>query len=181
MTSKKQNRRIIFVVLASILFVTLACRIEPPKIIMDEATATPEPVVYITAIVTEIITPTPLPVTPTVPPTPTTPPSPTPTWDPLSAAIYYPLKDCVASRLHVGDKAMVTYGGGPNGIRYGTDVHYDTVLTYAQEGQILEITGGPYCSYGWIVWKVLTADGIIGFTPEGDGNNYWLIPIAPRP
>ena len=181
MSQKKQRRSVFLMILASLLFVTLACRIEPPKLVLqEEATATTQPVLVMTAVITEIITPTPIPVTPTLPPTATPPPSPTPTWDPMSAPIYYPLNDCVASRLHVGDKAMVTYGGGPNGIRYGMDMHNDTILTSAAEGQILEITAGPWCSYGWIVWMVRTVDGIVGYTPEGDGSSYWLVPTAPR-
>ncbi len=178
MKLNNRNRGVFFAVVASLLFSMLACRIEPPKLIMDEEKQeATQPIAVITAIITEVITPTPAPVTPTSPPTATPEPTLTPTWDPLSAPIYYPLKDCVASRLHVGDQAMVTYGGGPNGIRYGPDVHYDTVIAYAQEGQVVEITAGPWCSHGWIVWMVRTADGLVGFTPEGDGNSYWLLPV----
>jgi hypothetical protein len=145
----------------------------PPK----ASTATPL-IVEVTQIVTEIIPPTPLPETPKPTKTATLePPTVTPTWDPLSAPIYYPLKDCVASRLHVGDKAMVSYVGGANGIRYGQDMAQDTVIAYAQPGAILEIVTGPYCSQGWIVWFVRTADGTVGFTPEGDGEEYWLLPV----
>ncbi len=178
MKQKNQRRRVFVAVLISLLLTILACRVEPPKIIMEEEKLeATQPAVFITAVITEVITPTPAPVTPTPPPTATPEPTPSPTWDPLSAPIYYPLKDCIASRLHVGDQAMVTYGGGPNGIRYGQDIHYDTVLTYADEGQILEIVGGPWCSHGWLVWMVRTADGIVGYTPEGDGNSYWLLPV----
>lgn len=174
MSKPYQQRRVFIAILTSMLFIALtACQAAPQPTIEET-----KPVeIVITAVVTEVITPTPVPVTPTLPPTATPEPSPTPTWDPLSAPIYYPLQDCVASRLHVGDKAMVTYGGGPNGIRYGMDVHFDTVVTYAQEGQVLDITGGPWCSHGWIVWMVRTADGFVGYTPEGDGNSYWLLPV----
>lgn len=178
MNPKNQHRRVFFAILMSLMLASLACRIEPPKIVFTEETQeVTQPIAVITAVITEVITPTPAPVTPTIPPTATSAPTATPTFDPLSAPIYYPLEDCVASRLHVGDQAMVTYGGGPNGIRYGLDIHYDTVVTYAEEGQILEIVAGPWCSQGWIVWMVRTADGIVGYTPEGDGNSYWLMPV----
>jgi hypothetical protein len=143
-----------------------------------EAPSATPPIVEVTQIVTEIIPPTPVPETPK--PTKTATPEPatiTPTWDPLSAPIYYPIKDCIASRLHVGDKAMVSYVGGANGIRYGQDISQDTIIAYAQPGAILEIVTGPYCSRGWIVWFVRMADGTVGFTPEGDGNEYWLLPV----
>ncbi len=134
-------------------------------------------VVVITQIVTQIIPPTPVPMTATPVPTDTpVVPTATPTFDPLSAPIYYPLEDCVASRLHIGDFAMVSYVGGANGIRYGRDLAEATVFAYAQPGDILEIVNGPWCSRGWLVWMVRTADGNVGYTPEGDGNSYWLLP-----
>jgi hypothetical protein len=135
------------------------------------------PVIIITQVVTEVIPPTPLPATPTRAPT-NTPfvPTPTPTYDPYKAPIYYPLDNCVASRLHIGDLAMVSLNGQASAIRYGTDLHNDTILTYAQPGAILEIVDGPYCNSGWLVWYVRTADGTTGYTPEGNGNEYWLFP-----
>jgi hypothetical protein len=137
-------------------------------------------VVVVTNVVTQVITPTPLPVTPTLVPTKAPVlPTPTATYDPLSAPIYYPLKDCVASRLHVGDIASVSIGGSPNGIRFGTDLQNDTVIAYAKPGSKLEIVNGPYCNSGWIVWFVRMGDGTTGYTPEGDGNNYWLFPTRP--
>ncbi len=144
-----------------------------------EQSATP-PIIVLTEVVTEIVMPTPLPVTPTPPPTNTAlPPTVTPTWDPLSAPIYYPLEDCVASRLHVGEQAMVSLVGGPNGIRYGRDINYDTIVGYAQPGDKLDIVNGPWCSHGWLIWQVRANNGVVGFTPEGNGDEYWLLPVGP--
>jgi hypothetical protein len=157
------------------LFVLLPACIQAPA--APTQVNTPA-VIVVTQVITEIIPPTPVPATPTYTPAPTRePPTPTPTWDPLSAPIYYPLEDCVASRLHVGDKAQVSLVGGANGIRYGRDLYYDTVVAYAQPGSVLEIENGPWCSHGWIVWFVRTADGTVGYTPEGNGNEYWLWPM----
>ncbi len=152
----------------------------------NQAGSTPQIVaqtVVVTQVVTQVILPTDTPPSvitttpePTITPVPLTA---APTYDPYSAPIYYPLPDCVASRLHRGDKAFVTFGGGPNAIRYGTDLHNDTVLGYAQEGEVLEIVDGPYCNSGWIVWMVRTASGVVGYTPEGSGNEYWLLPVGP--
>jgi hypothetical protein len=163
----------LLLVVISLHLALAACGTSPAA----EATATPQ-VIYVTQVVTQIIPPTPVPPTATPPPT-ETPLPPTPTFDPLSAPIYYPLADCVASRLHVGDRAMVSLQGGPNGIRYGRDLAEGTVIAEAQPGAILEIVNGPYCSRGWIVWFVRTSDGVEGFTPEGNGNEYWLLPTAP--
>jgi hypothetical protein len=38
------------------------------------------------------------------------------------------------------------------------------------------IIDGPYCYENWIVWQVDTDGGLQGFTPEGNGDEYWLIP-----
>jgi hypothetical protein len=175
MPGKNKKVRGLLVVMLGLHLALAACATNPAT----APTATP-PVIYVTQIVTQIIPPTPVPMTPTPLPTETpAPPSPTPTFDPLTAEIYYPLEGCVASRLHVGDKAMVSLVGGPNGIRYGRDLSEATVIGYAQPGAILDIVNGPWCSRGWIVWFVRTGDGTEGFTPEGDGNEYWLLPVAP--
>lgn len=156
-----------------IALLAAGCR---PAAVQSPELVTPQ-VVIITQVVTQIIPPTPVPMTATPAPTDTpVVPTATPTFDALSAPIYYPLEGCVASRLHIGDFAMVSYYGGPNGIRYGRDLAESTVFAYAQPGDILEITNGPWCSRGWLVWMVRTADGNVGYTPEGDGNTYWLLP-----
>ena len=160
----------------SLFLSSIACKIEAPKIIWEETyTVTPD-VQIRTQVITQIVTPSPLP-TSTPKPTPTPQPTSTPTWDPMSVPIYYPLADCVASRLHVGDKAMVSLVGGANGIRYGSDLRQDTIIAYADPGDTLSIIAGPWCSYGWLVWKVRTADGVDGFTPEGNGSEYWILPL----
>jgi hypothetical protein len=176
MTQKKQKMRILLA-LVSLHLALVACSLQG-------AAPTPQvvtpPVFVITQVVTEIVPPTPAAVTPTLVPTATqAPPTLTPTFNPLNAPIYYPLADCVASRLHIGDKATVSLQGGANGIRYGRDLSESTVFAYAQPGATLEIVNGPWCSRGWIVWFVRTTDGSVGYTPEGDGNNYWLLPTAP--
>jgi hypothetical protein len=173
MTGKIKKVHRLFLVILSLYLALVACVAAPAV----SPTATSQ-VIYVTQVITQIIPPTPVPATPTPPPTETQLP-PTPTWDPISAPIYYPLADCVASRLHVGDRAMVSLVGGPNGIRYGRDLSESTVFAYAQPGSTLEIVNGPWCSQGWLVWFVRTADGAEGFTPEGNGNEYWLLPTRP--
>lgn len=157
-----------------ILLTSLACKVS----LFPGSSAPPTlpPTKIITMVVTKVMTPTFTP-KPTNTPLPTSTPEPTSTYDPYSVTIYYPLEDCAASRLHIGDKAFVAYGGRPNAIRYGADLHYDTVIGYAYQGEVVEIVDGPFCSYGWIEWMVKTDGGLVGYTPEGDGNNYWLLPV----
>jgi len=162
------------ILLFGLLIITLGCLFVGAQ---NPTVSSPSPTVSLaTQIVTEVIPPTSTPtsIPSTLVSTPTS--IATATFDPFSEGIYYPIKDCVASRLHVGDRAVVTIGGGPNAIRYGSDLHNDTIMGYAQEGERMLIVDGPWCSYGWLVWMVQTDSGLTGFTPEGDGNEYWLLP-----
>lgn len=174
LNTKKQ----VATILAVLLLASIACRVEMPRIVFEESpTPIQIPTEVITQVITEIVTPTPLPVSPTPEPSLTPEPSVSPTFDPLAAPIYYPLPNCVASRLRIGDQAMVSHVGGPNGIRYGLDLQYDTVVYWAQPGEFLTILDGPWCSHGWIVWFVETLSGLKGYTPEGNGESYWLLPV----
>lgn len=181
MQAQNHRRRLrkwqFLLLLSSLFLLTLACRVEAPRLILEESPTAP-PVVIITQVLTQMITPTP---EPTSTPRPSDTPEATlaPTFDPLSVPIYYPLANCAASRLRVGDYAVVSLLGGANGIRSGSDLRTDVVEYYAQPGERLKIVGGPVCSYGWIVWLVETGSGYRGFTPEGNGNEYWLFPVQP--
>lgn len=92
---------------------------------------------------------------------------------------YYPLEDCVASRLYVGDRAYVSLGGGSNGIRTEPDTHpADNIIYRAPSGEGMWIIDGPVCNYGWILWKVETDTRHVGWTPETkDGVEFWLVPV----
>ena len=91
--------------------------------------------------------------------------------------IYRPISDCAPSRLRIGDTIYVSYGGTPNGIRSEPDVHPDNIFYRAVQGEQLRIIGGPACSWGWILWEVRTIHGQVGWTPESDGDEFWLVPI----
>ena len=91
---------------------------------------------------------------------------------------YYPIKDCAHSRLYVGDRAIVSLGGGSNGIRTEPDTHpSDNIIYRAPQGEGLWIIDGPECNWGWILWKVSTDTGYVGWTPESKGDEFWLTPI----
>jgi hypothetical protein len=161
-------------ILSLFLVMTIACVTTAPAAPTQEIPKT----ILVTQMVTQVvITPTPE-ATETPIPTFTPLPSPTATatFNPYAVPIYYPLKDCVASRLHVGDVAMVSPGGTANGIRFGLDLSEENIVDYAQPGTLFVIIGGPYCSRGWIVWEIQMKNGLIGYTPEGNGSEYWLLP-----
>lgn len=179
MANNIRKKQVYLIILMSLLLSLIACRIEAPRIVLEES-PTPVPTKIITQIITQIIVPTVSEPETTPAPPESIEPTMTPTWDPLSAPIYYPLDNCVASRLHIGDIAMVSLVGGNNAIRTNIDITIDSnIVTYAKPGETVTIISGPSCSSGFIMWFVETKDGFRGFTPEGNGNEYWLWPTAP--
>lgn len=88
---------------------------------------------------------------------------------------YCPLRDCACSYLRAGDYVKVS-DSGPNAIRSDPDLHpADNIIYRAPSGSGMQIIEGPFCSWGWLVWKVRTDNGIEGYTPESDGTHRWLI------
>jgi hypothetical protein len=139
-----------------------------------------QPKIVITQFITQVVA------------TPTITPTPEPTevvkeavpvyssgWDPFSVPIYYPLRGCVASRLHEGDVAFVANGAGTLGIHYSKDTRESPIFRRLESGEAIDIVKGPWCDSGFVIWKVASADGYIGFVPEGDGSVYWLLPMSP--
>lgn len=167
-------------------------RIPPPAI--TPAPPTAEPVAEGGEPISHTATPTQLPPTqlPTVTrrlPTsiPTATPAPTqrqPTRPPSAPGLapvptYYPLAECASSRLQLGDWGYIRFSGGSNGIRDTADTHpKDNIIGYAEAGQVVEIIKGPKCNYGWVLWKVAVVNqrGLAGWTPEGDGKEFFIEP-----
>lgn len=93
---------------------------------------------------------------------------------------YRPLSGCAASHLHVGDSAFVSYEGGKNRIRSEPDASQDNKIAEIQPGEVVLIIDGPECSYGLIMWKVETTRAERGWTPESNGEEFWLLPLTTR-
>lgn len=159
------------VVLAGLLFTT-ACG-------APAASETQEmvlPTIVVTQVVTQVVA-TPLPATPTAIPSPTLPaPAPTSPGT-LDYPIYYPIINCVASRLHEEDVVAVVFGEGAVALRPDKDIYYAPILRYPKAGEIFTIVGGPWCDHGWLIWKVVDEAGKESYIPEGDGNVYYLLPV----
>jgi serine/threonine protein kinase len=94
--------------------------------------------------------------------------------------LYTPLSACAPSHLHVGDSAFVNYQGGKNRIRSEPDTSENNGVGEIQPGEVVRIVGGPVCNFGWILWEVETSRQETGWTPESDGEEFWLLPLATR-
>lgn len=139
-----------------------------------------EPIVYVTQYVTQVVA-TSLPATLTPVPTFTSQaPQAYSGWDPLAQPIYYPVMGCSASRLHLGDRAFVAFVSGLAGLYQANDISYAPLIRKPVTGEIVEIIDGPWCSNTSVVWKVLVlSDESEAYMPEGDGTEYWLLPMQP--
>ena len=102
---------------------------------------------------------------------PTIVPSPTP-----RIVLSKPCPDAATSRLKIGDLAYVTKDP-PLANRVRQEPNTDAeVLGYITPGGSMEIIAGPECANGWVWWRVKNAD-LEGWTPEGDQETYWLVPL----
>jgi hypothetical protein len=177
----KRKWNLIFLI--STLLLTSACAGKPQ--VIEVTRVVPQTVVVTPAPQTMVVTPEPQikPGKATVKPTSTLLPitlMPRATWTPTplyGRELYYPIEDCAPSRLHVGDYATITYGGGRNAIRYTPDVHStNNIIGYAEQGELMQILDGPQCSWGWLLWNVVTQNNVTGWTPESDGISTFMRP-----
>lgn len=116
--------------------------------------------------------------TPLISLTPSFTPTPSPTMTPLIKPTWYPCANTYPSRLHVGDRAKVSEDPPyPNRVRSQPNTSSD-ILGLLEVGEMMEIIGGPVCSQGWIWWEVRSLEkNLSGWTAEGDGKDYWLVPV----
>jgi hypothetical protein len=172
---KKKGLALALIGLSFVLFVPACLSLAPRS---TQAVQVVYPTIVITQYITQVVaTPT---ITP--PPPPTSISNQTPSvvnvgWDPFTVQIYYPIVGCVASRLHEGDVAFVANEGVD--LLQSKDIGFSPIYRTLVTGEMVDITKGPWCSSGTLIWKVTTAEGEDGFAAEGDGEIYWLLPMPP--
>jgi Tol biopolymer transport system component len=106
-----------------------------------------------------------------------------PVWSPSLQNAITPNPDCTSgwSRLKVGDQAEVSKETTtPNRVRAGPKTS-DEIVTLLDPGTVIEVIEGPVCAGGLVFWRVehTSIPGRMGWTAEGDGNEYWLEPYMP--
>lgn len=113
-------------------------------------------VIYVTAI--EVMTPTAVPQQP----------SPTPIV----------LTCSLAPRLQTGNAGRVAPGPLPNAMRSAPGTGSSSVvLGNIPGGTIFSVLEGPVCQDGYQWWQV-NANGLVGWTAEGQDDTYWLDPLT---
>lgn len=118
------------------------------------------------------ITPTPPPiVTPPAPALPTLPP-------PVAVTLPPAVVQCpgfMPSRLIPGQPGRVT-PGDPNNLRALPDVNA-AIVGRMPGGVEFIVMSGPVCDTGGRAWFQVTYNGLIGWTVEGQGNEYYTEPL----
>lgn len=94
---------------------------------------------------------------------------------------YFPLAKCPSSQLHVGDSAFINYEGGKNKLRNTPETHpSDNMIGEILPGEVIEIIDGPKCDFGLLLWEVRTTRNETGWTPETNGEEFWILPLTTR-
>ncbi len=82
------------------------------------------------------------------------------------------------TQLKSGIRAVVT-PGAVNNVRsyYGLK---EKLVGTLKPGQTMDIYSGPFCADGYTWWQISSGD-LFGYTVEGKGSDYYVIPYAPTP
>jgi len=125
-------------------------------------------------------TPTPIPSTLTLTPLPPTftdlPPTRTMTPTEVDGD-WQPCQNTYISRIHVDDVAYVSYYPPlRNFVRSSYSLSASKVGSI-EPGERVKIIDGPECADFMVWWEIKSLEtGLIGWTSEGDKENYWLVP-----
>lgn len=97
----------------------------------------------------------------------------------VSESSSVPCLNAPPTRLQVGLFAYVNPDPPlPNNVRSDAGKDF-TFIGDIQPGKAMKILDGPKCADGWVWWKVRTIENeLVGWTAEGDQQNYWLIPCS---
>ncbi|MFQ3659259.1 MAG: protein kinase [Anaerolineae bacterium] len=130
-------------------------------------------------------------ITPTPTPTLTLTPTPTPTLTPTFTLTPFPTifgsmgdicPGSPPSRLRVGIVGKVEEGGVNNRLRDAPSTQDGAIIGLLPPGSTFQIIGGPTCdTTEFLRWWQVIAGGQTGWTAEGKGDEYYLVPADAPP
>lgn len=122
-----------------------------------------------------VVAPPAVPLSPSLPP-PAIAPLPSPTAQTSSSQTTVVIcPGFMPSRLTVGQRGRVT-PGLPNNLRSQPSTQ-STLLGQIPGGGVFTVLDGPRCDPAGMAWWQVNYNGIIGWTPEGQGQTYWTEPV----
>lgn len=108
---------------------------------------------------------------------PTLTPSYTPT--PTIEGLWQACPSTYLSRLHVGDRAYVSYDPPYANIVRNKPNRSAKEVGRINPGEEVEILDGPQCADNMVWWLIRSMkSGTTGWTSEGDLDKYWLVPLS---
>jgi hypothetical protein len=111
---------------------------------------------------------------PSFTPVPTATPGITPTPGATDAAQVCP--NTYPTQLKKGIRVYASlYPNLPNRIREQATTRAK-IIGMINPGEEADVVDGPACAEGWIWWKIKKDNGLTGWTAEGDGKDYWILP-----
>lgn len=111
---------------------------------------------------------------PTLTPLPSVTSTLTPTPGATDPALVCP--NTYPTRLKKGIRVFASlYPNLPNRIREQATTRAK-ILGMINPGEEADVVDGPACAEGWIWWKIKKDNGLTGWTAEGDGKDYWIVP-----
>jgi hypothetical protein len=85
--------------------------------------------------------------------------------------------ETLPARLEVGARARVTFTDGtPSRLRAEPGLDGAEIAQMA-EGTEFSVIGGPWCADNYRWWQLELDDGAIGWSAEGDAEDYFLEPV----
>jgi hypothetical protein len=86
--------------------------------------------------------------------------------------------DITTTPFRIGMRAMLSADNTiPNRVR-AEPTNEAPILWYLDPGVVVDILAGPACADTWVWWNVINEDtGETGWTAEGNGTQYWLVPL----
>ncbi len=98
------------------------------------------------------------------------------TYEALAAQLGLGCQGFLPSRLRIGEQARVT-PGIPNRLREAPDASSPQVGSIPGEG-VFTVMDGPVCDVtNGIAWWYVDYQGVLGWTAEGQGDEYWTEPL----
>lgn len=96
---------------------------------------------------------------------------------PVEATPWTPCEGGYETHLFKGGYAYVNpVPPAPNIVRLVPDAA-SSQTGLIQPNELVEVVDGPQCSGGWVWWNVTSKKtGLSGWTAEGDGASYWVLP-----
>jgi uncharacterized protein YgiM (DUF1202 family) len=82
-------------------------------------------------------------------------------------------------RVTVGQKVMISLDPPISQFLLKMPGKHRPIIAGLEIGTPLTIIGGNACMDGYIYWQVMTEDGLIGWTAEGDREKLWLVDVVP--